>query len=61
MIGVSLYMVWLGDGSVVPHLAALNADTTLCGQSNRNDTWDWDYPNLSYPMCPACRGKAAEL
>ena len=54
-------MVWLGDGSVVPHLAALNADTTLCGESNRKETWDWDYPSLSYPVCPVCRGKAGEL
>ncbi|MER7557137.1 hypothetical protein ABTZ46_09360 [Nocardioides sp. NPDC126508] len=58
---MSLYLVWIGDGSDPAHLAGLNADHTLCGRLNAGTAWTWDYPDLSTPVCPICRAKAAAL
>ncbi|MFE6557539.1 hypothetical protein ACFVDI_08400 [Nocardioides sp. NPDC057767] len=53
--------MWIGDGSDPAHYAGLNADHTLCGQPNAGSSWTWDYPDLSTPVCPTCRAKAAGL
>lgn len=58
---MSLYLVWIGDGSDPAHFAGLNADHTLCGQPNAGTSWTWDYPDLSTPVCSICRTKATGL
>ena len=57
---MSVYLVWIGDGSGPAHYsAAITADTTLCGLPNYGRAWSWDYPDLSTPVCSICRTKAA--